>query len=595
MTDEGTGPARDDDESPAPEDLDPPNRTDTSESGTGDDPTEDTSEGVAPETGDGTVEAETGTESEETVEISPDIGVDEANEGAVLDPQEPSDPGAAGAGSLTVVGTAHVSQESVDEVRETIDREEPDVVAVELDETRYRRLKGETPEDIDPGDVISGRTVYQFLAYWMLSYVQARLGDRFDIEPGADMMAAIESAESRGSAVALVDRDIQTTVQRLWGRMRLREKLSIVAALLVEMSGPWGAGLAIGYFFGFIGAIVPIAISGQLLVPGVPDVGVPLLGSLLGTAATLVDALLVATGIALVIGVPIGALLARSAESMEEAEIDIERLTDADVVTAMMEEFRRFSPGGAEALIDERDAYIAYRLLALGQAGHDVVAVVGAGHRAGIEEYLAHPERLPPPESLVGESSASGRLGPLVYKAIGYGFTLAFFAFFVLLAVAGVQGEFLLTLFVAWVLVNGIVAAGLARLAGAHWQSALVGGSVAWLTSINPLLAPGWFAGYVELRYTRVNVSDIGELNEMLSDQQTPMLELVREMRDEVGLFRLILVVGMTNVGSFIASIFFATVLLPWLAADIGGLTGLGNEMVSGAQESAELIWDVIT
>jgi len=51
----------------------------------------------------------------------------------------------------------------------------------------------------------------------------------------------------------------------------------------------------------------------------------------------------------------------------------------------------------------------------------------------------------------------------------------------------------------------------------------------------------------------------------------------------------------MTNIGSFLASIFFATVLLPWLAADIGGLTGLGEEMIAGAQESAELIWGVLT
>ncbi|ERH09341.1 MAG: hypothetical protein J07HX64_01094 [halophilic archaeon J07HX64] len=81
----------------------------------------------------------------------------------------------------------------------------------------------------------------------------------------------------------------------------------------------------------------------------------------------------------------------------------------------------------------------------------------------------------------------------------------------------------------------------------------------------------------------------------MLKDDETPIVELVRQMRDEVPLFRLILVVGMTNVGSFLASIFFATVILPALAADIGGLTGLGEEMIAGAQESAELIWGALT
>jgi len=287
-------------------------------------------------------------------------------------------------GSITLVGTAHVSQKSVDEVRETVDRERPDVVAVELDETRYRRMQGETPDDIDPGDVISGKTVYQFLAYWMLSYVQARLGDRFDIEPGADMMAAIEAAETGGSAVALVDRNIQTTVQRLWSRMRLREKLSILAALLVEIGGPLTAALTVGYFFGFTGAIITAAVSGQLFLPPAPDLSVPLVGGLLGTVVSVLDWLLVATLIALAVAVPLAALLSRATGDIEAEELDLEELTDADVVTAMIEEFRRFSPGGAEALIDERDAYIAQRLVTLRAAGYDVVAVVGAGHRAGM-------------------------------------------------------------------------------------------------------------------------------------------------------------------------------------------------------------------
>jgi pheromone shutdown protein TraB len=520
-------------------------------------------------------------------------GVTDGGSESLVDAENPQRDGDR-EGSVTVVGTAHVSEESVEEVRETVEREQPDMVAVELDETRYRRLQGETPDDIDPGDVISGKTVYQFLAYWMLSYVQARLGDRFDVEPGADMMAAIEAAERQGSGVALVDRDIQTTVQRLWGRMRLREKLSILAALLVELGGPWTAGVTIGYFFGFLGAIVTTALTGQVFLPAAPGVSVPLVGGLLGTLVSVLDWLLLATAIALAVGVPLGTLLARSTRNMDEMEVDIDRLTDADVVTAMIEEFRRFSPGGAEALIDERDAFISQRLLALRDAGYDVVAVVGAGHRAGIEHYLAHPEELPSPESLVGETS-SGRIGPLVYKSIGYGFTLAFGAFFVLLAVAGVQGDFLLRVFVAWVLVNGVVAAALALAAGAHWTSAGVGGAVAWLTSINPLLAPGWFAGYVELRHTPVNVSDIGRLNEMLKDDETPLVPLIRQMRDEVPLFRLILIVGMTNIGSFIASVFFATVLLPWLATDIGGLSGLGEEMVAGARESADLIWETLT
>jgi len=512
-------------------------------------------------------------------------------------PEGMSDPGSAGAGSVTVVGTAHVSHDSVAEVEETIERERPDVVAVELDEGRYRQLKGETPEDLDPGDVLSGNTVYQFLAYWLLSYVQTRLGERFDIEPGADMLAAVETAEANGIDVALVDRDIQETIQRLWKRMRLREKLRLVGGLVVELADPLTVGVSLGFVLGTIVAVAVEVLAGPVLVPAGLAAGVtlPLLGGLASLLVTLVDGLLVAGIVGLVIGVPIAALigLMAPAEDYENIEeIEMERLTDTDVVTAMMEEFRRFSPGGAQALIDERDAFIAHRLLALRDQGFDVVAVVGAGHQAGIEHYLENPDELPGMGTLVGEPGGR-RFGSLAYKAFGYLFTLGFLVFFVLLAIAGVRQQLLLGLFVAWFLVNGVIAAGLARVAGAHWTSAGVGGAVAWLTSVNPLLAPGWFAGYVELRYMDVNVADITRLNELLGDESTPVAELFGRMR-EVPLFRLILIVAMTNVGSFVASMLFAFVVLPAMSAPVGGVEGIAEKMLEGAFESARFLWGLV-
>ena len=420
------------------------------------------------------------------------------------------------AGSIRLVGTAHISADSVVEVEEAIETERPDVVAVELDEGRYRQLKGELPDDLDAGDLLRGNTVFQFLAYWMLSYVQTRLGERFDIEPGADMRAAVETAESLGLGVALVDREIQTTMQRFWARMTFLEKLRLIGGLFLGMFGYGG------------------------------------------------DA--------------------------EEDPLDMEDLTDADVVTAMMAEFRRFSPGGAEALIDERDAYIAHKLLALREQGHDVLAVVGAGHREGIERYLEDPDRLPPMESLVG--TAEGRRLSW-YKLIGYLIAFGFLAFFFLLAMAGVRDGFLLRLFAAWFLFNGVFAFTMAKVAGAHWSSAGVGGAIAWMTSVNPLLAPGWFAGYVELRYVSVNVTDIGRLNEILADEESPITELVGRMLD-VPLFRLIAVVAATNIGSIAATLLFPIVVLPWLAADIGGVGAVGDRMLVGARNSAELIWGLL-
>ena len=547
-------------------------------------------------------------------------------------------------GSVTVVGTAHVSGRSVDEVEATIERERPDVVAVELDEGRYRQLNGETPDDLDAGDLLRGNTVFQFLAYWMLSYVQTRLGERFDIEPGADMKAAVDVAESLGIDVALVDRDIQTTIQRFWARMSIVEKLRLVGGLAFGVTDPRVAGgvgglfvgllagPAIGLFGGAVGvtdALLTSVAAGVLaaLATGVvvdrlgrlalsPDgrlyaavglgvaagaaVGVTgvanglVASSLGGFAVTAVGSIGLGLGLGLIVGLGLAVaadLLAGGGDAAAEVggieALDADDLTDTDVVTMMMAEFRQFSPGGAEALIDERDAFIAHRLVALREAGRDVVAVVGAGHRAGVEGYLADPASLPPMADLVGRETGRGLPWK---KAVGYAVTVGFVGFFVLLALGGAGNALLIRLFGAWFLINGVFAFAFAKVAGARWLSAGVGGAVAWLTSINPLLAPGWFTGYVELRSLTVNVADIGTLNDLLADETRPPGELVAAMLD-VPLFRLIVVVAMTNVGSVVASFLFVAYVVPALfGAEVGGVEDVGRLLVGGAANGADIV-----
>ncbi|RBI64418.1 conjugal transfer protein TraB [halophilic archaeon] len=563
-----------------------------------------------------------------------------------------------GDGSVRVVGTAHVSAESVERVEEAVEDDRPDTVAVELDEGRYKQMRGEMSDDLEPTDLLHGNTVFQFLAYWMLSYVQTRMGEQFDIEPGADMKAAIEVAEREGSDVALVDRDIQTTIQRFWARMTGREKARMVGSLALGVTDPLTLGLLggaiLGTFFALLfgiffapligvgelltlganagtlelfgavvgggvaglalgafalsmgltrrydvvlagGALVGLGVGAAVGVGAIAPVlvGAPTLESIGAVALRSLVAIAAGVGVGLVFGLVAGFVMGTGVESEAELdeEFDVEDLTDSDVITAMMEEFRRFSPGGAEALIDERDAYIAHNLVDLRNAGKDVVAVVGAGHRAGIEEYLERPETLPPMESLTG--TERGRRFSL-FKLFGYLVSAGFVAFFVLLFMAGVRNAFLIKVFAAWFLFNGIFAFSLAKLAGAHWGSALVGGAIAWLTSVNPLLAPGWFAGYVELKYTRVNVADIATLNEIMSDEESPISDLVTRMMD-VPLFRLIAIVAMTNLGSMIATFMFPFVVLPIVAPGIGGVDRITELMIRGAQNSADLIVEALT
>jgi pheromone shutdown protein TraB len=548
---------------------------------------------------------------------------------------------ATGEGRVRVVGTAHVSEESVREVEDVIETERPDIVAVELDEGRYRQLKGGEPDDIEPGDLLRGNTVFQFLAYWMLSYVQARLGEKFDITPGADMLRAVETAEELGIDVALVDRDINETMRRFWSAMGFVEKLQMVGGLAFGIGDSRGVGLAAGVILGLLfGPLVAIfggsvgidltllsrVAGGVVLAVGVAVAvwlfGASVLGSRdratvaigggvavgaiggvgLGLAAPVVDSLgpfttrvVGSMALGLLGGVAVGGLAGQFAsvvgvgDAEEVEEFDMEELTDTDVVSAMMEEFRQFSPGGAAALIDERDAFIAHKLVALRQSGADVVAVVGAGHREGIERYLDNPGELPPMASLTGTDGG----GIPWAKVVGTGISLVVIGFFVLLALSSAGDDTLLRLFGAWFLVNGLFAATLAKAAGARWLSSLVGGAVAWMTSINPFLAPGWFTGYIELQYNPVNVSDISTLNEILADEDRPIPKLVSDLF-AVPLFRLIMIVAATNIGSIIASVLFVAYLLPLFALDLGGAAGVTRLLFEGARNGWEILWGTI-
>jgi pheromone shutdown protein TraB len=487
------------------------------------------------------------------------------------------------------------------------------------------------------------------------------MGEQFDVDPGADMKAAVETAQEHGLGVALVDRDIQTTMQRFWARLTFVEKLKMIGGIALGVTNPAtvtaGFGIAFGSMLGLVfalavapsvglsglvtlgitdtgqlalvGGVVGGAIAGlfagTLIVPQIRGIatwirgtvgavlgagvgvwivltepglvflpGVETLASIGSTTVRGGSGLVAGTLVGGGLGFLVGLVLDQFVEEPEDLdeEFDIETLTDGDVITAMLEEFRRFSPGGAEALIDERDAFIGHKLVELRDAGYNVVAVVGAGHRAGIESYLEAPETLPPMESITGVES--GRRFS-IFKAFGYLIMVGFLSFFFLLAMAGVQDIFLLKVFGAWFIFNGIFAFAAARLAGARLSSAGVGGAIAWLTSINPLLAPGWFAGYMELRHRTVNVGDIETLNALLDDHDRPIGEILGDML-EVPLFRLIAVVAMTNIGSLVASVLFPFVVLPLFfgQSDIDSTSDVGELMLKGARRSFQGIVDLV-
>ena len=119
---------------------------------------------------------------------------------------------------LTIIGTAHVSEESVNEVKDAIYEQHPEVVAIELDRNRYHRLKQEMmgieqDDTISVTEIIKENKVGLFFTSTLLSYFQSKIGAEVDVAPGSEMIGAIEASEDLGIPIALIDRDVNVTLQ----------------------------------------------------------------------------------------------------------------------------------------------------------------------------------------------------------------------------------------------------------------------------------------------------------------------------------------------------------------------------------------------
>lgn len=139
---------------------------------------------------------------------------------------------------IVIVGTAHVSQASVTEVREAIAKHNPDVVAVELDPPRMEALMDRKRfEETPVTELIKGGKAFFVIAQTLLSNWQRRMGDKQGVEPGAEMKAAIEEARAREKQLVLADRDIGITLRRAWGHMGFREKSRLTWEFMKALVG----------------------------------------------------------------------------------------------------------------------------------------------------------------------------------------------------------------------------------------------------------------------------------------------------------------------------------------------------------------------
>jgi len=139
---------------------------------------------------------------------------------------------------IVLVGTAHISRESIVLVQETIEKEKPDIIGVELDKERLEQLlSGKKWEQTNIIDVIKTGKTYLFLLNILLSNMQKQLGKSVGINPGAEMLIAVKKAQETKTPLQLLDRDIRITLKRAFNVMSLKEKLKLGGTLLAGFFG----------------------------------------------------------------------------------------------------------------------------------------------------------------------------------------------------------------------------------------------------------------------------------------------------------------------------------------------------------------------
>lgn len=305
---------------------------------------------------------------------------------------------------VTIVGTAHISEESVQEVEDTIDEIRPDLVGVELDQSRYESLRDEKGwSDMDIVQAIRDGQGPLLLINLVMSIYQRRMGLEQGVKPGTELMKGIEKSEELGIDHTLLDRDINETFSRMLSELTFWEKIKLVASL-------------------FAG----------------------------------------------------------------EEEMEIDDLKEDNMLNALIKQLEDEFPTVKRVFLDERNEYMAEKLLKKDFA-HAVV-VVGAAHAEGLKECLEEKKEYTEREK--------GSKIPW-FKAFKYGmpaFILAGlgYSFWKIGFTAGVNA----TSF--WILSNGILAmlgAIIARSSPITWVASFL---AAPLTSLDPALGAGMVAAYVE-------------------------------------------------------------------------------------------------
>lgn len=367
---------------------------------------------------------------------------------------------------ITIVGTAHISKESREEVKDAIEDIRPDLVGVELDQSRFDSLRHDSGwKDLEISEAIRDGKGNLLLLNLILSIYQRKMGLEEGMKPGAELMAGIEKAEELDIEYALIDQDINKTLNRAISSLSLLDKLKLVASIILPSS---------------------------------------------------------------------------------DEEMDIEALKDGDMLGTIIEELEEEFPELKKVFLDERNTYMADKLLE--KDFESAVVVVGAAHVEGLKEELKKKKREVQTENV-------DRLPWM--KIANYGFTALVFLGLGFSFYTNVEQG--VTNLGIWIGANSILALIGAIIARSHPITWIVSFIASPLTSVNPVLPAGLVAAYSEAKINSPKVEDLESITE---------IEDYRELWDnQVGIILLtFLLVNLgSGAGAIISGIYILLSVIPGL------------------------------
>ncbi|MBC8208723.1 MAG: TraB/GumN family protein [Desulfobulbaceae bacterium] len=316
--------------------------------------------------------------------------------------------------TILLAGTAHISRESADLVRELIENEHPDLVCIELDSKRYEALSRKKRwQALDLKQIIRNKQLSALLVNLFMSSYQKKLGAQLGVNPGTELLTAGQTAEKLDIPICLCDRDVRITLRRAWKSTSFFKKGTLFATLLSSLF-----------------------------------------------------------------------------DRTEVSEEKLNELKQKDMLAELVGEMGEVLPDVKKVLIDERDIFMAEQIKKA--TGKRIVAVVGAGHAAGIQQVFSQDNQ--------HQLAAISQIPPvgIGWKITGWAIPTLIIGSIITIGIK--QGATDAASNIAyWTLANGIPTAIGALIALAHPLTILTAFAAAPLTSLTPVIGAGYVAAFIQV------------------------------------------------------------------------------------------------